>query len=88
MKEYKTTRTEVENLVNNKILPSLRAKYIHGDKVDEPMQSASTIMFLYSVSRMSALESLLRLAFIDMFGKDYPSVLNDTMDKYFKEDNK
>ncbi len=78
-KDYKSTKKEVEDLVNNVIMPSLKAKY-EGKNADM-CNIISMITFFYSVGRISALESLLRLAIIDLTGEDNPSVKS-----YFVED--
>lgn len=83
MKDYKATRKEVENLVNTKILPSIKAHHIHGDAVDDIANRAGIINFMYSVGRMSALESLLRLFVLDAIGKDYENVIDAKIREYF-----
>ena len=79
MKEYANTKKEVENFINTKIIPSLKETY---KESSDMISRINTIIFMYSVGRMSALESLLRLTLIDLVGTDNYTKLEN----YFKEE--
>ena len=82
MKDYKKTREEIEDFVNKTLLPKIKEDYVdlaeNGDKkAKDIVNRASIIMFLYSVNRMSAIESLIRLVTLYTYGTDNNPKINE-----------
>lgn len=79
IKEHKFTLKDVENFTNSVLLPRLRKQARTNKAISDRV---NIILFLYSVGRMSAIESVIRLSLIDLVGTDDFKELKD----YFKEE--
>ena len=79
MKHYQNTRKEVEDLVNTRILPSIKENH---PQDEELIRRVNMMGFFYSIGRMEALEVLLRLVLLDITGDEH----KERLDAYFKEE--